>query len=57
MAKILYASDIGSLMYTLIYTRLDLDHVVEVVNRFKLNSDKNSFENNKVNFEVSMRHH
>ena len=37
MKSVLYALTIGSLMYAMVATRLDIDHIVGVVNRFKHN--------------------
>lgn len=34
MKKVHYASVIGSLMYAIIYTRLDIAHFVGIVSRF-----------------------
>lgn len=39
MAFVLHASAIGSLMYTMLYTRLDICHGVGLVSRFQSNSD------------------
>ena len=40
MSIILYSSAIGSLMYAMVCTRLDISHVVKVVSRFLANPDK-----------------
>ena len=34
MSKVSYASTVGRLMYTMVYTRLDIAHVVGVVNMY-----------------------
>ena len=34
MSKVPYASDVGSLMYAMVCTRLDIAHVVGVVSRY-----------------------
>lgn len=34
MSRVLYASEVGSLMYIMVCTRLDLTHDVSVVSRF-----------------------
>lgn len=34
MSQVPYASDVGNLMYTMVFTRPDLAHVVSVVSRF-----------------------
>ena len=34
MSRIPYASAVGSLMYTMVYTRPDLAHAVSIVSRF-----------------------
>jgi len=41
MSKVPYASAVGSLMYTMVYTRLDIAHVVGVVSRYMKNPGKN----------------
>ena len=40
MKKVPYASTIGSLIYVMVYTRLNITHVVEVVSRFLSNPSK-----------------
>ena len=40
MSKIPYASTIGSLMYTMVCTRLDIAHAVGVVSRYMSNLGK-----------------
>ena len=40
MEKVPYASVVGSLMYAMVCTRLDIIHVVGVVNRFLSNPSK-----------------
>jgi len=42
MAKILYASAIGNLMYAIVCTKPDIGHAVRVVSRFMSNPGKNS---------------
>lgn len=37
MARVLYASTVGNLMYVVVYTRLNIAHVVGVVNRCMAN--------------------
>ncbi|MCO5557674.1 hypothetical protein L7F22_011243 [Adiantum nelumboides] len=44
MAKILYASACGSLMYAMVATRSDIAHAVEVVNRFMSNPGKKHWD-------------
>nr|KYP54299.1 Retrovirus-related Pol polyprotein from transposon TNT 1-94 [Cajanus cajan] len=44
MAKILCVSAIGSLMYAMVYTRLDIGHTVRVVSRFMSNPSKAHWE-------------
>lgn len=44
MANILYASAIGSLMYTMVCTRPDIGHAVGVVSRFMSNPGKSQWE-------------
>ena len=34
MSRVPYASAVGSLMYAMVYTRLDIAHVVGVLSRF-----------------------
>ena len=34
MSKVPYASVVGSLMYAMVYTRLDIAHIVGVVSRY-----------------------
>ena len=36
MAKVPYASAIESLMYTILYTRLDIAYIISVTSRFNL---------------------
>ena len=40
MRKVPYASAVGSLMYVMVCTRLDIAHVVRVVNKFLSNPGK-----------------
>ena len=40
MSKVPYASVVGSLMYAMVYTRLDIAHVIGVVSRFLANPGK-----------------
>ena len=40
MSRVLYASAIGSLMYAMVCTRLDIAHAVGVVSRFLSNPRK-----------------
>ncbi|RVW40113.1 Retrovirus-related Pol polyprotein from transposon TNT 1-94 [Vitis vinifera] len=40
MQKVPYASVVGSLMYAMVCTRLDIAHVIGVVNRFLSNPGK-----------------
>ena len=44
MAKVPYSSALGSLMYAMICTRLDIEYVVGVVNRYMSNPDKKHWE-------------
>ena len=44
MAKVPYASAIGSLMYAMVYTRPDIGHAVGVVSRFMSNPGKIHWE-------------
>ena len=44
MSIILYSSAIGSLMYAMVCTRLDISHVVRVMSRFLANPDKTHWE-------------
>ena len=44
MAKVPYASAIGSLMYAMVCTRLDIAHAVGVVSRYMSNSSKQHWE-------------
>jgi len=44
MDKIPYASAIGSLMYAMVYTRLDIAHAVGVVSRYMSNPGKQHWE-------------
>ena len=37
MSKVPYESEVGCLMYAMVYTRLDLAHVVSVVSKFLSN--------------------
>lgn len=34
ISQVLYASAVGSLMYAMVYTRLDLAHIISVLRRF-----------------------
>ena len=40
MSKVPYASAIGSLMYAMVCTRLDIAHAVGVVSKFKCRPEK-----------------
>ena len=40
MSKVPYASTVGSLMYAMVYTRLDIAHAVGVVSRYMNNPEK-----------------
>ena len=40
MEKITYASAVGSLIYVVVCTRLDIAHIVEIINRFFSNLNK-----------------
>ena len=40
MAKVSYSSIVGSLMYAMICTRLDIAYAVGVVNRYRVNPSK-----------------
>ena len=42
MAKVPYAFAIGSLMYTMVCTRLDIAHAMGVVSRYMSNSENNA---------------
>ena len=44
MAKVPYASAIGSQMYVMTYTRLDISHAVEVVSRYMSHPGKPHWE-------------
>nr|GEZ72856.1 retrovirus-related Pol polyprotein from transposon TNT 1-94 [Tanacetum cinerariifolium] len=44
MAKIPYASVVGSVIYVIVYTRLDIAHAVGVVSRFMSNPGKEHWE-------------
>jgi len=44
MARVPYASTIGSLMYTMVCTRLDISHAVGVVSRYMSNPSKQHWE-------------
>jgi hypothetical protein len=44
MAKVPYASAIGSLMYAMVCTRPDVAHAVGAVSRFMLNLGKHHWE-------------
>ena len=44
MSKVPYSSTIGSLMYVMVYTRLDIAHVVRVVRRYMKNPGKEHWE-------------
>ena len=44
MSKILYASAVGSLIYTMVCTRPDIAHVVGVISRFMSNPEKQHWE-------------
>ena len=44
MASVLYASTVGSLMYAMVCTRLDITHVVEVVRKYMTNPGKEHWE-------------
>jgi len=44
MSKVSYASLVGSLMYAMVCTRLDIAHVVRVVSRFLSNPGKEHWE-------------
>ena len=48
MAKVPYLSAIGSLMYAMICTTLDIAYAMGVVNRYMLNSRKKHWEAIKV---------
>ena len=47
MSKVPYASTIGSLMYAMVYTRLDITHAVGVVSRFMGRLGKQHWEADK----------
>ena len=53
MSKVPYASTIGSLMYAMAYTKLDIANVVGVVSRFM--SRKTTLGSNQVDSEISER--
>jgi len=40
MKKVTYASTVGSLIYTIVYRRLDVDHIVGVVSLLLFNPSK-----------------
>jgi hypothetical protein len=44
MSMVSYSSTIGSLMYVMVYTRLDIAHVVGVVRRYMKNPGKEHWE-------------
>ena len=44
MAKVPYSSIVGSLMYAMVFTRLDIAHAVSVVSRFLENAGKEHWE-------------
>ncbi len=44
MARVPYASTIGSLMYAMVCTRLDISHAVGVVSRYMSNPGKQHWE-------------
>lgn len=44
MDKVPYASAVGSFMYAMVYTRLDIAHTVGVVSRFFLNPRNEHWE-------------
>ena len=44
MSKVPYASAIGSLMYAMVCTRLDIAHEVRVVSRYMSNLGKTQWE-------------
>ena len=43
MSKVPYSSTVGSLMYSMVCTRLDITHVVGVVSRYMRNLDKENW--------------
>ena len=53
MNKVPCASTIGSLMYAMVYTKLDIANVVEVVSKFM--SRKTTLEGSQVDSEISER--
>ena len=53
MSKVTYVSAIGSLMYAMVCTRLDIAHAVEVVSRFMSRPGKQHWEAVKWIFEIS----
>lgn len=52
MSKVPYALAFGSLMYAMVYTRLDIAHIVEVVSRYMSNLEKQKLGGNKVESKV-----
>jgi len=40
MAQILYANVVGALIYAMVYTRLDISYVVNMVSRYMHDSEK-----------------
>ena len=50
MSKVPYASTIGSLMYAMVYTKLDIANVVGVVSRFM--SRKTTMADSQVDSEI-----
>ena len=53
ISKVPYASTIGSLMYAMVYTKLDIANVVGVVSRFM--SRKTTLGGSQVDSEISER--
>jgi hypothetical protein len=47
MAHVPYASDVGSLMYAMVYTRLDIAHVVGMLSRYMSTPGKEHWTNVK----------
>jgi hypothetical protein len=57
MSHVPYASAVGSLMYAMVCTRLDIAHAVGVLSKVYVKTREGALDNNKESFHVFVWHY
>ena len=56
MSRVPYASAMGSLMYAMVYTRLEIAHAVGVLRRFMSNPREGALDSSEASFQIFTWH-